>query len=366
MKVIIAGGGTGGHVFPAIAIANAIIAKDPSVEILFVGAQGKLEMEKVPVAGYKIIGLWISGLQRRVTIKNLLFPIKLLLSLIKSRSIIKNFKPNVVVGVGGYASGPILKAANHFGIPTVIQEQNSYAGITNRLLAQKAEAICVAYEGMEKFFPKNKIVLTGNPLRSDVTLISGKRSKGIEYFSLQENKKTLAILGGSLGALTLNESVDQAFEFLSKQKDIQILWQCGKSHYERFKYSKVASLENVHIMPFTDRMDYVYACADVIIARAGALTVSELSLVGKPVILVPSPNVAEDHQTKNAMSLVKKNAAILVNDIEAREILINKSIVLINNENQCSVLSEEIKKLARPHASSEIAEIVIKMGNKTK
>ncbi len=359
MKVIIAGGGTGGHVFPAIAIANAIIAKDPSVDILFVGAQGRLEMEKVPIAGYNIIGLWISGLQRKITLKNLLFPVKLLSSLIKSRRIIKNFKPNVVVGVGGYASGPILKAANHFKIPTVIQEQNSYAGITNRLLAQKASAICVSYEGMERFFPKDKITLTGNPLRSDVGIIAGKKNKAIAYFGLQDDKKTLAILGGSGGALSINNAVANAFDLLSNNKDVQILWQCGKAYYDRFKRSEVAALDNVHIMPFTDRIDYVYVCADVIVARAGALTVSELSLIGKPVILVPSPNVAEDHQTKNAMSLVRKNAALLVPDVEAKQHLMKKSIELINNNSQCKSLSNEIIKFAKPNASAEIADIVL-------
>ncbi|HMG14237.1 MAG TPA: undecaprenyldiphospho-muramoylpentapeptide beta-N-acetylglucosaminyltransferase [Saprospiraceae bacterium] len=366
MKVIIAGGGTGGHVFPAIAIANAIIAKDPSVEILFVGAQGKLEMEKVPIAGYNIIGLWISGLQRKLTIKNLMFPVKLLSSLIKSRRIIKSFKPDVVVGVGGYASGPILKAANHFKIPTIIQEQNSFAGITNRLLAQEASVICVAYEGMERFFPQAKIILTGNPLRSDVSIIAGKRSKAIEYFGLQDNKKTLAILGGSGGALSINNALSDAYEIISNLDNIQVIWQCGQAYFERFKVSKLATLGNVHIMPFTDRIDYVYACADVIVARAGALTVSELSLIAKPVILVPSPNVAEDHQTKNAMSLVRKNAAILVPDLEAKNVLIKRSIELLNNTDQCISLSEEIRKFAKPNASSDIAEIVLKEGNRNR
>lgn len=361
MKMIIAGGGTGGHVFPAIAIANAVKAKDPSVVILFVGALGRLEMEKVPIAGYKIIGLWISGLQRKLTIKNLSFPFKLIHSILKANKIIKSFKPDVVVGVGGYASGPILRAANKAGIPTVIQEQNSFAGITNKLLAQEAAAICVAYEGMERFFPAKKITLTGNPLRSDVTLITDKRKKAIEYFGLDPDKKTLVILGGSGGALTLNEAMEESFDLIASQKNLQIIWQSGRVYLERFKQTKVAKLGNVEILAFTDRMDYVYAAADLIVARSGALTVSELCLIGKPVILVPSPNVAEDHQTKNALSLVEKNAAILVTDTEARKTLLEKSINLINNERLCMSLSTEIKKLAKPNASGEIADIILKL-----
>ena len=366
MKIIIAGGGTGGHVFPAIAIANAVKAKDPSADILFVGAQGKLEMEKVPVAGYKIIGLWISGIQRKFTIKNFLFPFKLIHSVLKSKQIVKEFQPDVVIGVGGYASGPILRAANEVGIPTVLQEQNSFAGITNKILARKASAICVAYEGMEKFFPADKIKLTGNPLRSDVTLISDKRKKALEYFGLDPDKKTLAILGGSGGALTLNEAMGGAYDFLSHQTNVQVIWQCGRYYYDRFKTCKVVELDQVEIIPFTDRMDYIYACADVIIARSGALTVSELCLIGKPVILVPSPNVAEDHQTKNAMSLVEKNAALLVKDVDARNILIEKSIALLNNERLCISLSTEIKKLAKPNASDDIADIIIKLAGSKK
>ena len=359
MKVIIAGGGTGGHVFPAIAIANALRKIDPEIEILFVGAQGKLEMEKVPAAGYKIIGLWISGFQRKLTLKNLSFPFKLIHSLIKSRKIISSFKPDVVVGVGGYASGPILKAANQKGIPTIIQEQNSYAGVTNKLLAESAAAICVAYEGMDKFFPKDKIVLTGNPVRSDVAQIEGKKSEACKVLGLDPNKKTIVILGGSGGALTLNVAIKNGFGFLKVHEELQVLWQCGKFYFENYKDCESAKLLNVKIMPFIERMDFAYAVADVIVARSGALTVSELCLVGKPVILIPSPNVAEDHQTKNALALVENNAAIMVKDRDAREKLLTSAHQLLENHDKCRAMSIQIGLLGKLEAASDIANIIL-------
>ncbi len=359
MKVIIAGGGTGGHVFPAIAIANALRSIDKNIDILFVGAKGKLEMEKVPAAGYKIEGLWISGFQRKLTFRNLIFPVKLIHSLIRSRQIINTFKPDVVVGVGGYASGPIMKAANQKGIPTIIQEQNSFAGVTNKLLAKSAAAICVAYEGMEKFFPKDNIHLTGNPVRNDIAEIEGKKEDAVNFFNLDKTKKTIAVLGGSLGALTLNDSVKLAKDQIEANENIQIIWQCGKTHFENFKNCESAQLENVKIFPFIERMDLAYAAADLIVARAGALTVSELCLVGKPVILVPSPNVAEDHQTKNAMSLVNKNAAIMVKDEVARKELITIAYNLIENLDKCRAMSVQLSLLAKPDAASDIAKIIV-------
>ena len=359
MKVIIAGGGTGGHVFPAIAIANALRSIDKNIDILFVGAKGKLEMEKVPAAGYKIEGLWISGFQRKLTFRNLIFPVKLIHSLIRSRQIINTFKPDVVVGVGGYASGPIMKAANQKGIPTIIQEQNSFAGVTNKLLAKSAAAICVAYEGMEKFFPKDNIHLTGNPVRNDIAEIEGKKEHAVNFFNLDKTKKTIAVLGGSLGALTLNDSVKLAKDQIEGNENIQIIWQCGKTHFENFKNCESAQLENVKIFPFIERMDLAYAAADLIVARAGALTVSELCLVGKPVILVPSPNVAEDHQTKNAMSLVNKNAAIMVKDEVARKELITIAYNLIENLDKCRAMSVQLSLLAKPDAASDIAKIIV-------
>ena len=363
MKLIIAGGGTGGHVFPAIAIANAVRALRSDTEILFVGAKDKLEMEKVPAAGYKIEGLWISGFQRNLSLKNLSFPLKLAHSMIRSRKILSTFRPDVVVGVGGFASGPILKAAAQKGIPVIIQEQNSYAGVTNKLLARSAAAICVAYEGMDKFFPKDKIILTGNPVRTDVADIEGKRPEACKLFSLDPNKKTIVVLGGSLGALTLNDSVRLAHSFLAKHNDVQLLWQCGKSHFDTFKQSESARLHNVRIMPFIERMDLAYAIADVIVARAGALTVSELCLVEKPVILVPSPNVAEDHQTKNALSLVRNNAALLVIDQDARTNLFPLAHKLLNDKDTCRAMSVQIGLLARPDAARDIAQVIISNAN---
>jgi len=360
-KVIISGGGTGGHIFPAIAIANAIKLKYPNSEILFVGAEGKMEMEKVPAAGYKIVGLPIMGIQRKLTLQNLKVPFKLLYSLIKARKIIKEFKPNVVVGVGGYASGPLLKIATSMGVPALLQEQNSYPGVTNKILAKKVQKICVAYNGMEQFFPKEKIVFTGNPVRQDIVDLGNKRAKGLETFGLSADKKVVLVIGGSLGARTINESIDVGLELIS-ENNIQLLWQTGKGFADKAAES-VAKYTNKGIvtMPFITTMDLAYAVADVVISRAGALSVSELCLTHKPSILVPSPNVAEDHQTKNAMALVNQNAAILVKDVDAKNELIPELIRLVNHSATQEQLKQNIKSLAKPDAASQIADEVIKL-----
>ena len=374
MKIIISAGGTGGHIFPAVAVADELKRQDPSVQILFVGALGKMEMERVPKAGYKIEGLPIAGLQRRLTLKNvwlnLQLPFKLLNSMLKVKRILTDFKPDVAVGFGGFASGPTLRAAANMGIPTVLQEQNSYAGVTNKLLAEKAQVICVAYEGLEKFFPKDKIIITGNPVRSDIAfsqntegVSSRKKEEGLIYFNLDKNKKTIVIMGGSLGAKSLNIAIENNAQLIESKEDIQILWQCGRLYEEDFKNGKSAQLPNVQMRPFIDRMDLAYAVADVIIARAGALTISELCLAGTPSVLVPSPNVAEDHQTKNAMALVEKNAAILVKDSEAKEKMIQKALEIIDNESLMNSLSGNILKLGKPNATKDIALQIIKIAN---
>lgn len=358
LKIIISGGGTGGHVFPAIAIADAIKSIRPDAEILFVGAIGRLEMEKVPEAGYKIEGLNISGLQRRLTFKNLSFPFKVLGSLIKARKIVKNFNPDVAVGVGGYASGPLLRSAASKGIPTVIQEQNSYPGITNKLLAKKAKKICVAYEGMEKFFPPSKIILSGNPVRKKVSQIEGKKEQALSHFGLQAHKKTVLIIGGSLGAKTINESINAAIPEIAKQGNIQIIWQSGKSYAD---IAKQSIKNNGYTSAFIKEMDLAYAAADIIISRAGAMSISELCLIAKPCILVPSPHVAEDHQTRNAEALVVKKAAIMVKDSEARNSLWNQADALLNNNELKIELAANIKKLGIADADIRIAKTVIQI-----
>ena len=358
-RIIISGGGTGGHVYPAIAIANEIKRHVPNAEILFVGAKGKLEMEKVPQAGYPIEGLWISGFQRKMTLRNLMFPIKLLNSLWRAWWIVRRFGPDVVVGVGGYASGPVLKMATRRKVPTLIQEQNSHAGVTNRLLAKGASKICVSYDGMERFFPKNKLVLTGNPVRSDIHNISDKREEGLTHFGLEKDKKTIVVVGGSLGARTLNDSMAAALPKL-QNTDIQVFWQAGKLYIEEFE-PQAEGIDNVKITAFIDRMDLAYAMADVVISRAGALTISELCLVGKPAILVPSPNVSEDHQTANAKALVEKNAAILVKDADAKEKMIDVALELLNDQNKMEELSKNIKALAKPDAARNITQEVFNL-----
>ncbi|MBI5916180.1 MAG: undecaprenyldiphospho-muramoylpentapeptide beta-N-acetylglucosaminyltransferase [Bacteroidetes bacterium] len=360
MKIIISGGGTGGHVFPAIAIADAIKKIRPEADILFVGAKGRLEMEKVPAAGYPIEGLWISGFQRKLTGQNLLFPVKLLVSSWRARQIVRRFRPDVAVGVGGYASGPTLNAAGGFGIPTVLQEQNSYPGVTNRILAKKAAKICVAYEGMERFFPKEKTVLTGNPVRSEVFKnLDSKRAEGLANFGLDGNKKTIFIFGGSLGARTINEAMAANTAQLAENQDIQVLWQIGKFYADTFGQCASAKLPNVQVRPFIDRMDLAYAAADLVIGRAGALSISEMCLVGKPAILVPSPNVAEDHQTKNALALVERDAALMVRDSEAKDRMLWTALEVLKNGELSRRLGENIKKLAKPDAAAAIDKQII-------
>jgi UDP-N-acetylglucosamine--N-acetylmuramyl-(pentapeptide) pyrophosphoryl-undecaprenol N-acetylglucosamine transferase len=363
LKVILSGGGTGGHIFPAVAIANELKKLVPSVEILFVGAIGKMEMEKVPAAGYKIIGLPIAGFQRKFTFQNFKLPFLIIKSLLKTRRIIKDFNPDVVVGTGGYASGPLLKAATNKGIPSLIQEQNSYAGITNKLLSKKVNKICVAYEGMDKFFPKEKLILTGNPVRQDVINISEKRNEAISYFKIDSSKKIIVIVGGSLGAKAINEAIGAGLnEFASN--DIQVIWQTGKIYFETAKkQSADFELRNIKAVDFISRMDLAYAAADVVVSRAGAGAISELCLVEKPCILVPLPTAAEDHQTKNAMALVNKHAAILVKDISATQDLVKEAITLIKDEVKQQQLKTNIKQLAFHNSANVIAKEVLKLAN---
>lgn len=360
-RIIISGGGTGGHIFPAIAIANALKMLDPAVEILFVGASGRMEMEKVPAAGYKIIGLDIQGIQRGSLLKNLMFPVKLVMSVKKALNIIRDFKPDAAVGVGGYASGPLLYAASLTNVPYLIQEQNSYAGVTNKWLGKKAQKICVAFDGMEKFFPFNKIIKTGNPIRRDSVNIAGKHMQALELFKMSAFKKTILVIGGSLGARTLNDSVMAGLDKII-EADVQIVWQTGKFYYKGI-IEKLG--ENYHpdirITEFLNRMDLAYAAADVIISRAGAGTIAELCAVKKPVILVPSPNVAEDHQTKNALALVQENAAIFIPDRDAEAKLIDKALELLNDKELQKKLSSSIGKLAMPDADEVIANEVLLM-----
>lgn len=360
-KIIISGGGTGGHVFPAIAIANALKETVQQVDILFVGAEGKMEMEKVPEAGYEIIGLPIMGLQRRLTPKNLKFPFKLMASMIKARKIVKKFKPDVVVGVGGYASGPMLKVAASKGIPTLIQEQNSYAGLTNKLLGKKVDRICVAYDGMDKFFPKEKIVLTGNPVRQDIKNLESKAVRGLDVFGLEKDKKTVLVMGGSLGARSINEAVHADIDKIA-DSNIQMIWQTGKAYYPNVE-NEVEKLKTkgIHVMPFIRQMDYAYAVSDLVVSRAGAISVSEISLAGKASILVPSPNVAEDHQTKNAMALVTHHAAILIKDKTAKAELVGKMLEILNREEELEKLRSNILNLAFDNAANTIASEVVNL-----
>ena len=354
-RFIISGGGTGGHIFPAIAIADELKRRLPDAEILFVGAKDRMEMQKVPQAGYPIEGLWISGLQRKLSWQNLLFPLKFISSLLKSRSIIKRFKPDAVIGTGGFASGAVVKVAGQMGIPTFIQEQNSYAGITNKMLAKNAHKICVAYDAMEQFFPKEKIVKTGNPIRDGLLNIGEYRSEGLSYFHLDSQRKTLLVLGGSLGARRINQLIEQQLP-LFEQLGVQVLWQCGKLYYEEYK--KYNS-EQVRVLAFIDRMELAYAAADVIISRAGASSVSELCVVGKPVIFIPSPNVAEDHQTKNARAIADKQAAILLRESELNEQFANTFGKLIADKAQQEALSAHIKALAQPNATKDIVNLIL-------
>jgi UDP-N-acetylglucosamine--N-acetylmuramyl-(pentapeptide) pyrophosphoryl-undecaprenol N-acetylglucosamine transferase len=360
-RIIISGGGTGGHIFPAVAIANALKRIDPATEILFVGANGRMEMEKVPAAGYQIIGLDIQGIQRKSILKNLLFPIKLIKSVSKARQIIKNFKPDAAVGVGGYASGPLLYAASRMGIPTLIQEQNSYAGITNKLLGKKAKKICVAFDGMEQFFPAEKIIKTGNPIRKESVAIAGKREPALASFGLSPEKKTILVTGGSLGARTLNQSILAGLQQLVTA-DVQVIWQTGKFYYKNIKEQLGNNLSpNIKVLEFLNGMDMAYAAADVIISRAGAGTIAELCVIKKPVILVPSPNVAEDHQTKNALALVNEGAAVFIADSDAEAQLVTKALELLKDTDQQYTLSQNIGKLALPNADEVIAQQVLQL-----
>jgi UDP-N-acetylglucosamine--N-acetylmuramyl-(pentapeptide) pyrophosphoryl-undecaprenol N-acetylglucosamine transferase len=353
-RIIIAGGGTGGHVFPAIAIANELKASLGEVEILFVGATGKLEMVKVPEAGYEIIGLPISGFQRSLSIRNLMFPLRLVYSLVRSFFILMKFKPSVAIGVGGYASGPILYIASLMGIPTVVQEQNSYPGMTNKLLAKRASKICVAYNGMDKFFKPEKLVLTGNPVRKEILEASMDREEAKGYFGLDTSKPLILAIGGSLGARTINESLFSGLDTLYHHS-YQLLWQCGQLYYGEFSKQINQSVHpNVQLVEFIKKMDIAYAAADIIISRAGALSISELCLIGKPVILVPSPNVAEDHQTKNAQALESVGAAMMVADVESRKSLVTTAIQLLEDEEKMEALADAIKLLAAPDATKRI------------
>ncbi|MFT4032806.1 MAG: undecaprenyldiphospho-muramoylpentapeptide beta-N-acetylglucosaminyltransferase [Siphonobacter sp.] len=359
-RFIISGGGTGGHIFPAIAIANALREIDPTTEILFVGAKGKMEMEKVPQAGYSIFGLDIAGINRSNLFANVGFPLKLTKSLMAARKVVRDFRPDAAVGVGGYASGPLLLAAGLRGVPYLIQEQNSYAGITNKFLAKKAKRICVAYPNMSQFFPAEKLVMTGNPVRSDIGIVEQADSRVWEYFKgLNPTIPTLLIIGGSQGARTINESIYEGLDTIVKS-GYQVIWQTGKLFIEKAR-EKTAGLAGVWVSDFINQMPFAYAAADVVISRAGALSISELCLVGKPAIFVPLPTAAEDHQTQNALALVKENAGLLVKDSDARQSLVPATLKLFQNLEIRTLMGENIKKLGKPHAARQIAEEVWKL-----
>jgi UDP-N-acetylglucosamine--N-acetylmuramyl-(pentapeptide) pyrophosphoryl-undecaprenol N-acetylglucosamine transferase len=360
LRIIISGGGTGGHIFPAVSIANALREISPEVEILFVGAEGKMEMEKVPAAGYNIVGLPVVGFHRKLTLRNLSFPFKLLRSMRLAKKVVKNFNPHAVVGVGGYASGPVLKVAQQMGIPTLIQEQNSYAGVTNRLLAKKAMAICVAYDGMNKYFPEQKIVLTGNPIRQGLSHLESKYDEATKFFNIPQNSKVILVVGGSLGARTINQSILKDIDAIAASDNITLLWQTGKIYHENITSElKDKPYPNIKVFDFIHRMDLAYSVADMVVSRAGAGTISELCHVGKPTILIPSPNVAEDHQTKNANALASKNAAVMISDSAAPKTLVSKMLELINNNDQLMDLGANISKLALPDAANSIAQRVL-------
>lgn len=363
-RVIISGGGTGGHIFPAISIANALRRIDPEIDILFVGAEGRMEMEKIPAAGYRIIGLPVAGIHRSLTLKNIAVILKLFRSLGMAKKVLSEFEPDVVVGVGGYASGPVLRQAGKMGIPTLIQEQNSYAGVTNKLLAKKASVICVAYDGMDKYFPAEKIIKTGNPVRQNFDDLKKLETEALLFFNLKKGFPVILVLGGSLGAGSINKSLSENINML-RDPDCQWLWQTGKHYFENVKALVSLSFsENISVHGFINRMDYAYAAADIIVSRAGAGTISELCLIGKPVILVPSPNVAEDHQTKNAKALSEKEAAVLITDDQAIKTLVNEAIKLVSDKTRRVVLSENILKMAYRDADIRIAEEVLKLAGK--
>lgn len=372
-RIIISGGGTGGHIFPAISIANAIKELCPDAEILFVGAEGRMEMQRVPDAGYNIIGLPVAGFDRKHLWKNFAVLVKLARSQWKARRIIKQFRPQVAVGVGGYASGPTLKTAEMMGVPTLIQEQNSYAGVTNKLLAKKACKICVAYEGMEKFFPAEKIIMTGNPVRQNLFGHSISHEEAVRYFSLDPSKKTILILGGSLGARTINRTLTAGLDIIRQNPDIQFIWQTGKIYIDQVRatittatgeavhHPHINAIPNLYVTDFIKDMANAYAAADLVISRAGAGSISEFCLLHKPVILVPSPNVAEDHQTMNALALVDKDAAIYVKDAEAQEKLLSVALAAVKDSSKLKELSNNIAKLALPGSATIIAKEVLKL-----
>lgn len=363
-KVIISGGGTGGHIFPAIAVANAIRKKYPDSEILFVGAKGRMEMEKVPQAGYNIIGLWISGLQRKFTLKNLSFPLKVIFSFIKARRIVRKFKPDVVIGTGGYASWPVLNAAARKGIPTIIQEQNSHAGLSNRKLSKKVSRICVAYDNMDQYFPKEKIVMTGNPVREEVVKLEGKRERGADFFLLEPAHRTVLVIGGSLGARTINEAMKETVPQL-QAAGYQVIWQTGKSFFEEAKAFVTANgCYDTRVYDFITKMDYAYAMADVVVSRAGAIAVSEICLAGIPAILVPSPNVAEDHQTKNAEALANRGAAIMIKDVDLNKDLPAALLDLLNSEKKCEEIRVNMASLAMHNAADAIVALADDLNNR--
>ncbi|NLY23787.1 MAG: undecaprenyldiphospho-muramoylpentapeptide beta-N-acetylglucosaminyltransferase [Bacteroidales bacterium] len=363
LRVIVSGGGTGGHIFPAISIANAVRERWADAEILFVGAEDRMEMERVPAAGYKIIGLPVAGFDRKNMLKNLPVAVKLLRSMKLARKIVTEFRPDIAVGVGGYASGPILRAASAKGVPTLLQEQNSYAGVTNKMLAQKAATICVAYEGMANFFPKEKIVLTGNPCRQDLVISDENRMRGYEFFQLDPAKRTILMVGGSLGARTLNDSIVAALPALAAQEDVQVIWQCGKYYFREMQALQAEGKipANVHLLDFVSRMDYAYSVADLVISRAGAGSISEFCLLGKAVVLVPSPNVAEDHQTKNAQALVNKDAAVMVSDVLAPGLLFDVALSLVRNDIRLESLRRNIAEMAQHDSAKRIVDEIEKI-----
>ena len=357
-RFILSGGGTGGHIYPAIAIADELKSRYPKAEFLFVGASDRMEMDKVPQAGYKIEGLWISGIQRKLTLRNLAFPLKLTVSLLHSRKIIKTFKPDVVIGTGGFASGPLLQVATSKGVSSLIQEQNSYPGVTNKILGKKVDTICVAYDGLEKFFPKDKIKLTGNPIRKDLLAVKGRHIEGKDAFNLIHSKHTLLVLGGSLGARRINQLIEANLGLFENLK-VQVIWQCGKLYYDDYKTYN--SLDYVQVHAFLNNMDMAYAAADVIISRAGAISVSELCIVGKPTIFIPSPNVAEDHQTKNAKAIADKDAALLIKEKDLETEFEKQFSDLISNEEKRKKLSKNIEALALVDATNDIVDEVEKL-----
>ena len=367
INVLVSGGGTGGHIFPALSIANEVRRRHPEANILFVGAEGRMEMEKVPAAGYKIIGLQVSGFDRKRLWRNFGVGIRLLKSMGKARAILKDFKPDIAIGVGGYASGPMLKAAQKKGVPTLLQEQNSYAGVTNKLLAAKAQKICVAYEGMERFFPKEKIVLTGNPVRRNLLECGATPEQARQAMGVDPNKKTVLIIGGSLGARTINNAIMAGLKSIGETYGVQVIWQTGKLYNEQCREALEASgVKNVVQMPFISNMDMAYRAANLVVSRAGASSISELQLLGKAAILVPSPNVAEDHQTKNALALVNRGAAVMVTDADAVATLVPTMLDTVGKSDELASLSANVEKMALRDAAERIVDEVDKIISENK